>query len=380
MAEDFRTALIAHAQLAVDRAGRALTEAATQQYLVIPFVQLLGYDPLDPDEVIPEAHASFSDKFRNRVDYAICQDGQPVIAVECKKVGLLNDANRGELKGYFNAVPTVKLGILTDGLIFQLFTDTGLENMMDDEPFASIDLTNVAREQVDEQALDALQKLTKGTFDPADIGADARRKIFLGVYLEVLDKQFADPDERFVRTMMDLSEVEGRRTNRLIEEHTPIVRDAVQALLDKKILERVGFAERKDLVRMKPEIPTAPVPIEVDGGPAEEGGPSTGIITTETEVFVYEWVKSRLSFLISGDEELFHKLADVKPIDYKTVFSVYYKQERKGKLFNFWEGKDPQYRFDFVALGSGHTLHTDSVHEADDLLLRAFKQRVAELG
>ena len=69
MSEEFRSALIAHAQAAVDRAVRAQSEAATQQYLVLPFLQLLGYNPLDPDEVIPEAHASFSDKFKNRVDY-----------------------------------------------------------------------------------------------------------------------------------------------------------------------------------------------------------------------------------------------------------------------------------------------------------------------
>jgi hypothetical protein len=104
MSEDFKNRLIAHAQVAIDRAGRSQSEAATQQYLVLPFVQLLGYDPLNPDEVIPEAHASFSEKFKNRVDYAICIDREPAIAVECKCVGRLSEANRGELKGYFNAV------------------------------------------------------------------------------------------------------------------------------------------------------------------------------------------------------------------------------------------------------------------------------------
>jgi hypothetical protein len=60
MSDDFRTRLVAHAAVAVDRAARAQSEAATNQYLVLPFFHLLGYDPLDPDEVVPEAHASFS--------------------------------------------------------------------------------------------------------------------------------------------------------------------------------------------------------------------------------------------------------------------------------------------------------------------------------
>lgn len=379
MSADFRAALVAHAQSALDRAGRSQTEAATQQYLIIPFIQLLGYDPLDPDEVIPEAHASFSDKFKNRVDYAICLGGQPVIAVECKKVGTLNEANRGELKGYFNAVPTVKLGILTDGLTYQLYTDTGLENMMDDEPFAVIDLNDVAREQVGETELDALSRLRKGTFDPANVGADARRKIYLGTYVDVLGRTLANPDERFVRTLLDMASIDGRRTTRMIEEHTPIVRDAAQALLDRLILARVGFADRKDLVKVPSEA-TASAIVATEAAPSEAVPAESGVVTTATELEVFDYVRRRLPFLIAGDEELYQRLALLRPVDYKTVFSVYYRQERKGKLFNFWEGKEPRYRFEFVALGAGNQLQTDNLSDIDANLLASFKQRVQELG
>jgi hypothetical protein len=379
MSQDFRAALVAHAQTALDRAGRAQTEAATQQYLIIPFVQMLGYDPLDPDEVIPEAHASFSDKFKNRVDYAICQNGQPVIAIECKKVGTLSEANRGELKGYFNAVPSVKLGILTDGLAYHLFTDTGLENMMDDEPFVVVDLNLVAQQQVGETELDALTRLRKGTFDPANVGTDARRKIYLDSYVEVLGRIFAEPDERFVKTMLDLASIDGRRTTRMVEEHTPIIRDAAQALLDRLILARVGFADRKDLVKVPAEsaLPTAP---PAEAPPATPAADESGIVTTETELEVHDYVRRRLPFLIAGDEELFQRLQHLRPVDYKTVFSLYYRQERKGKLFNFWEGREPRYRFEFVALGPGNHLQTDTLSDIDANLLAAFKQRVQELG
>ena len=375
MSPDFRATLVAHAQTTLDRAGRAPSEAATQQYLIIPFIQLLGYDPLDPDEVIPEAHASFSDKFKNRVDFAICLAGQAVIAIECKRVGTLNDANRGELKGYFNAVPTVKLGILTDGLVYQLFTDTGLENMMDDEPFAVLDLNKIAQEQVTEAELDALARLRKGTFDPANVGADARRKIYLGTYVEVLSRTLSQPDERFVKTMLDLANIDGRRTSRMIEEHMPIIRDASQALLDRLILARVGFADRKDLVKVP-----ADAAVLAEAPPAPAPADDSGIVTTEAELEVYEYVRRRLPFLIAGDEELYERLQHIRPIDYKTVFSAYYRQERKGKLFNFWEGREPRYRFEFVALGPGHDLQTDTLADIDALLLAAFKQRVQELG
>jgi hypothetical protein len=379
MTEDFRGSLVAHAQLCLDRAPRAATEAATQQYLILPFVQLLGYDPLDPDEVVPEAHASFSDKFKNRVDYAICQAGQPVIAIECKKVGTLVEANRGELKGYFNAVPTVKLGILTDGLVYQLYTDTGLENMMDDVPFAVVDLSDVAREQIDQAAFEALGKLRKGTFDPAYVGADARRRIYTGQYADALDRSLANPDERFVRALMDVAGIEGRRTGKMIEEHAPIVRDAGEMLLDRKILERVGFADRKDLVKMRPEAASPPVIAAGEPVPVPAGAGESGVVTTETELQVYDYVRTRLPFLIAGDETLYAQLVHVRPVDHKTVFCVFYKQERKGRLFNFREGRGPRYRFEFAGEG-GQVIETDALSDIDAPLLSIYRQRVAEMG
>ena len=199
VSEDFKNRLLVHAKTAVDRAGRAPNEEATKQFLIMPFFHLLGYDPNDPDEVVPEADASFSDKFKNRVDYAIYRECDPVIAVEAKKVGTLSTANRGELKGYYNAVPTVKLGILTDGLIYQLYSDTEAENLMDDAPFAVVDLEQIAQENIADEAFDALLKIRRGIFDPADIGADARRKIYVSEYVAALDGTFRDPDETVVR-------------------------------------------------------------------------------------------------------------------------------------------------------------------------------------
>ena len=250
MSEDFKNQLLVHARTVVERAGRAQSEEATKQFLIIPFLQLLGYDPLNPDEIIPEADASFSDKFKNRVDYAISKEGVPVIAIETKKVGSLSSANRGELKGYYNAVPTVKLGILTDGLVYQLYSDTDQENLMDDEPFAVVDLTQIAQEQIADEALDALLKLRRGTFNPEDIGADARRKIYISEYVKALETAFKDPSESVVRTQMDLAGVEGKRTAKLLGEHKPYICEAMNAFFDKKLLERVGFAEREDLVKV----------------------------------------------------------------------------------------------------------------------------------
>lgn len=242
-----------------------------------------------------------------------------------------------------------------------------------------IDLNQVAREQVGETELDALSRLRKGTFDPANVGADARRKIYLGMYVDVLNRTLLNPDERFVRTLLDLANIDGRRTTRMVEEHTPIIRDAAQSLLDRLILARVGFADRKDLVKVPAEAASAAA-VAPEAPGVEVVPEESGVVTTVTELEVYDYVRRRLPFLIAGDEELYRRLDNLRPVDYKTVFSVYYKQERKGKLFNFWEGKEPRYRFEFVALGAGHQVLTESLSDIDANLVAAYKQRVQELG
>jgi predicted type IV restriction endonuclease len=376
----FKGSLISFAKMSLTRSERVTNEEAAKQYLVLPFFQLLGYDPLNPDEIIPEAEASFADKFKNKVDYAICVAGVPVIAVECKKTGELNNGHRGELKGYFNAVQTTKLGILTDGLLFELFSDTDSENIMDAAPFVTVNLRDVARERVSDQVLDALMRLRKGTFDPANVGADARRRIFVARYSEVLDANFTEPSEDFQRALMDMAGVEGRRTARMMEDHMPIVREALTHFLDRKILERVGFASRQDLVRTsnahQTKVVVAPAPDGAPVAPTSPEEPGDGIITTETEMAIFDHVRTRLAFLVR-DETLFNRLKDLQWVDFKTRFVVYYKQARKGRIFSFQEGPAGEMRFDFHN-GSDPVVVTD-LQELDTRLLESYRTRVSEL-
>ena len=148
---------------------------------------------------------------------------------------------------------------------------------------------------------------------------------------------------------MDLAEVEGRRTNRLLEEHTPMILESLQVFLDRKILERVGFASRQDLVKVqlaKVEPNTSDGNGEGEQAQAVETGRRDGIITTEAELMLFDYVKGRLAFLVE-DDEMFKKVRELQFVDRKTVFSVYYKQERRGRLFNFREGVSGELRFEF---------------------------------
>jgi hypothetical protein len=319
--------------------------------------------------ILPEADASFADKFKNRVDYAILQDGLPVMAVECKKVSSLTGANRGELKGYYNAVPTVKLGILTDGLIYQLYSDTEEENLMDDEPFAVVNLAQVSEEKIADDTLDALVNLRRGVFDPDNVGAEARRKLYISAYVEALDASFKDPDENIVRTLMDVTGIAGKKTAKLLNEHKRYITEAMSAFFEKKLLERLGLTEAPKIEKTPPKE---------EKSPEEPEKQDMGITTTDTELEVYDYVRYRLPFLIARDEDLFHKLEDIDYRDYKGTFAVSYKQVKKGRLFNIREGTDTKYRFEFPDFEE--QVNTNILSDIDDKLLAVFMKRVEELG
>ena len=63
------------------------SEEATKQALILPFIQMLGYAIYDPTEVVPEFTADVGTKKGEKVDYAILQDGRPVLLIECKTYG-----------------------------------------------------------------------------------------------------------------------------------------------------------------------------------------------------------------------------------------------------------------------------------------------------
>jgi hypothetical protein len=380
VSEEFRQRLVEYSKKATGLAERAENEAATRLFLIMPFLQLLGYDPYDPDEIVPEADASFSDKFKNKVDYAIYQGKEPVIAIETKKVGNLSESNKGELKGYFNAMPSVKLGILTNGISYQLYSDASRANMMDEQPFVVIDMEEIAQDHIPDSVFDALLKLRKGVFNPENVGKDAQRKLYINAYLTVLEKAFKTPQKEFVRTLMDLAHIEGNKTAKLVDEQTTVVEEAMRTFFDKKLLERVGFADRGDLVRM-PKTDVEPEETSSADLPEEQDQPTSrksNVETTETELEVFDYVKRRLPFLIQRDDQLFQKLDSIFIKDRKTTLNVSYKLEQKGKLFSLREGDDPKYRFEFA--GSGTRIDTNILSDIDDELLNIFMKRVKELG
>jgi len=61
-----------------------LTEEATKNAFIMPFLQSLGYDVFDPTEVVPEYISDIGLKKGEKIDYAIFKNKVPIILIECK--------------------------------------------------------------------------------------------------------------------------------------------------------------------------------------------------------------------------------------------------------------------------------------------------------
>jgi hypothetical protein len=377
--EEFRQRLIAHAKLVAIRAAKVETEAGTNSSLVQPFLMTLGYDVTNPEEVSPEHHADFSEKYQNKVDYAILHNGVPVIALESKRVGATMKDDRGQLRSYFNACPTVKLGILTDGLKYEFYADSDKPNMMDDGAFLRIDLTEVAKDSaIDDNTLSGIAAIRSGLFNPEDVGAEAKRKLLFESIVETIKLFKSEPSDDFIRFILGRPEVGGKiskLTQKIIDANRDVVRTAMEAFVAQEALARFGYAP-KDLVRTPTErqepIAAAPAPAAAPDPEPEAFSPS------EAELNALTYAKNRLFYLARNDT-LFEETQKITFRKSKTSFRVYYGRPNVGSIFDYRQHRDGKAVAQFPGLGGIELVFAPSP-ELDESLLKAFSQRVTEAG
>ena len=169
------------------------TEEAAKSSLVLPFIQMLGYEIFDPTEVVPEFTADVGTKKGEKVDYALVQDGKPVILFECKRYGSnLNEADVSQLLRYFT-VTEARFGVLTDGVVYRFFSDLDEPNVMDSKPFFEFNMLDFTEEQAQE-----LKRFTKSAFDMSEIVDAARDLKYTTEIKRVLAQELAAPSDEFV--------------------------------------------------------------------------------------------------------------------------------------------------------------------------------------
>jgi hypothetical protein len=118
---------------------RIETEESTKPAFVLPFINALGYDTFNPLEVVPEYVADLGIKKGEKVDYAIMQEGEPILIIECKHWKEKLSVHGSQLFRYFHVSKT-RFALLTNGIHYQFFTDLDEKNKMDERPFLEFDI------------------------------------------------------------------------------------------------------------------------------------------------------------------------------------------------------------------------------------------------
>lgn len=111
------------------------SEEGSKTALVLPLLQILGYDIFNPKQVMPELIADIGTKKGERVDYALMSAGHPKLILECKKIeDKLEKVSVSQLFRYFTALK-VKFAVLTNGIQYLFYSDIETPNIMDSKPF-----------------------------------------------------------------------------------------------------------------------------------------------------------------------------------------------------------------------------------------------------
>lgn len=297
---------------------------------------------------------------------------QPAIAIECKTLGNGKKDDRGQLKSYFNAAKTVKLGILTDGVLYEFFVDSNEPNLMDDEPFLEVDFDKVAKAQISETVIEGLFALTKGQFDPDAVAENARRSITHRAFFDYLSSQFADPSIEFTRFLLKENDIKHVRSN-AIDGYRTITKAAFNDVFTSNVLKRLDITG--NIPKAAPRAEIAP-----DAAPSAAHpliASPNGVVTTEAELEAFEAIRRRLAFLSNGKPDLFDAVSRIQYRDYQGKMAVFYRLERKGRLVDIIEAKDGSLRF--VIMDGGDNSPVVDLSSVDERLKTLFEKRVSEV-
>ena len=340
--------------------SRCHNEECTKQYLVLPFVQLLGYDPKDPEQVAAEHSADFSDKYKNRVDYLLKADGVAAIALECKSCGCDLKEDRGQIKSYFNALSGGRIGGLTNGLDYEFFIDSVEQNKMDDEPFLSFSLKSFAKGAIRADEIETLEYLGKAKFDADHIGATARRRLLKEDLVRSFVDELRSPSDELTKLFLDRADQKWISKKAMEHTYRGLMKAAIEEALTRQIWNRIQAQ------------------YQLDASVRAKEGISPGVETTDRELYVFSYCLRRLAFL-ARDDALFQEIEKVGYKDYASKFVVFYEKATKGRLFEFYEGDDGRDRVVFPN-DLGEFEIEDDLEQLDEPLLTMFKTRVRELN
>ena len=328
------------------------TEEATKNAFIMPFIKELGYDVFDPFEVTPELVADIGIKQGEKIDYAIMQNGEPIILIECKHhAAPLTVNNASQLFRYFHTTKA-KFSILTNGIQYKFYTDLVEPNKMDEKPFFSFDVTDIKDNQIEE-----LKKFHKSYYDFENIVNTASDLKYTNELKKLINVEFTLPSVDFVKHFAR-QVYPSVITAKVLEQFTNLTKISLNQYVSDIITERLKSALTKENEVIK----------EQDAALLQEPAPDANqIVTTEEELEGYMIVKTILRQKVSVSRIVYRDALSYFAIllddnNRKTLCRLYFNGAKKYMATLNEERKEV--RHDLISL--------DDIFNHSEVLLEVF--------
>lgn len=277
------------------------TEEATKNAFIMPFIQILGYDIFNPIEVIPEFVCDIGTKKGEKVDYMIMKDGEPILVIECKHWKENADAHNSQLHRYYH-VSKARFGILTNGIIYNFYTDLEKPNIMDEKPFLTINLDDLK-----DSSIKVLEKFTKTSYDLESILDSAESLKYIKAIRKEFEAEIDNPSDEFIKLLVNRFFDRPLTANRL-----SIFREYTKRALTSSINESIN-SRLKSALSINENIHDTKTKENEVLDSIDENSESK-VVTTEDEIEGFQIVKAILREVISSDR--------IAPRDTQSYFGV----------------------------------------------------------
>ncbi len=321
-----------------------LTEEATKNAFIMPFINALGYDVFNPLEVIPEMDCDLVKKKGEKIDYAIMKDGAPIILLECKHWQQDLSLHDTQLKKYFVA-SKAKFGVLTNGIKYLFYTDLEDQNIMDEKPFLELEITDVKEHQLEE-----LKKFHKSYFDIDNILNSASELKYSNELKKIFAEEIVSPTPEIVKYFTK-KVYDGFITAKVQEQFSELVKRAISAYINELISKRLKTALSSEEQLEASETASANTDAE-QSDKVFEG--EDGIVTTQEELDGFNIVKA-----------IVRKSVDISRVVYRDALSYFAilldDNNRKPICRLYFNGKTKKY------ISTFDTDKKETKHEITDL-------------
>lgn len=319
---------------------KLMTEEATKNALIMPFLQALGYDVFNPLEVVPEMDCDINKKKGEKIDYAIIKDGEPIIVIECKHWQQDLDIHKAQLSRYFVATKA-KFGILTNGIEYRVYTDLVNPNLMDEIPFLVFDIEHLRDSQIE-----SIKKFSKEDFDIEKIMGSANELKYMTELKKLIKDIIENPTPDFVKSLAK-NIYSGKFTENVLTQFSELVRKAAASYINDRIAERLNIAVK---TAEEDQKQTDTQKVEIPGSKKQE------IVTTQEEQEAYYTIKAILRAKVAG-ERVFMR-------DAMSYCAIILDDNNRKNICRLYFNNENNLRIDFVdADGNSERIHIDSIDE-----------------